>query len=137
MIQLDLHPDDKKLRQFALFAIPGFVLVGLVFWWRTGNVNWPEITAWSLAVATPILFFINKKLALPVYWLLTLIGFIIGSIIGPILMGLIFFGLFLPFALFFKLTGRDKLRRRRSWLEAETYWQDVEKGDAASYLKQF
>ena len=37
-------------------------------------------------------------------------GFILGKFISPIILGIIFFGLFFPISIIFKLTKRDELK---------------------------
>ena len=39
-------------------------------------------------------------------------GFLLGIIVSPIIMGLIFFGIFTPIAILMRLFGRDELRLR-------------------------
>jgi hypothetical protein len=41
-------------------------------------------------------------------------GYILSIIMTPLIMGIIFFGLFMPFGLFMKLFGRDELRLKKS-----------------------
>ena len=37
-------------------------------------------------------------------------GFLLGIIVSPIVLGMIFFGMFMPIAFFLRLKGRDELR---------------------------
>jgi hypothetical protein len=48
------------------------------------------------------------------------LGRILGLIVSPIVLGLIFFGLITPVAIALRLCGRDELRLRR--LETGSYW---------------
>jgi len=47
-------------------------------------------------------------------------GLLLGMIVSPIVLGLIFFALFTPIALFMRLFGRDELRLRLR--EKSTHW---------------
>lgn len=47
-------------------------------------------------------------------------GILLGMIISPIIMGLIFFGIITPYAILMRISGRDALRLRNS--ENKSYW---------------
>ena len=53
----------------------------------------------------------------------------LGRFISPIILGIIFFTLFMPIAIFFKLTGRDQLSLKYS--KVSSYWikKDTTKRD--------
>ena len=63
---------------------------------------------------------INPKILLPLNKLWMKIGILLGMIVSPIIMGLIFFGIFTPIAFFMRLFGRDELRLR--FKKKETHW---------------
>ena len=46
------------------------------------------------------------------FWSRSVLTIPIGLVVGEILMALIYFGLFLPMAIVFRITGRDALQRR-------------------------
>lgn len=48
-------------------------------------------------------------------------GLTLGRIVNPIVMGLIFYVIFVPTALFLKIVGRDELRLKVK--SRETYWK--------------
>jgi hypothetical protein len=71
-----------------------------------------------------VLFFlitvIKADLLLPLNKLWMSFGLILGIIISPIILGLIFFGLFTPVAFMMRLFGRDELRLK---IRGQgTYW---------------
>lgn len=47
-------------------------------------------------------------------------GFLIGMIVSPIVLGIIFFGLFTPIALLMRLSGRDELRLK--FTQQASHW---------------
>ena len=52
-------------------------------------------------------------------------GILLGVIINPIIMGIIFFGIFTPIAVLMRFFGRDELRlnfkkRKTHWINRET-----------------
>jgi len=61
------------------------------------------------------------------------LGELLGKVVSPILLGLIFFSIFVPVSLFFKLIGRDELKLRR--VPSTSYW--VEKKERAHAPKSF
>ena len=64
----------------------------------------------------------NAKVLLPLNKLWMKFGILLGMIISPIIMGIIFFGIFTPIAFLMRLSGRDELRLR--FKKKKTYWID-------------
>ena len=54
-------------------------------------------------------------------WLWTRFGLLLGAIVAPIVMGIIYFAVFTPMGLIARLVGKDFLRLRRD-PSAPTYW---------------
>ena len=67
-----------------------------------------------LALTVGILFFIISLIKddalLPLNKLWMSFGFILGKIISPIVLGIIFFGIFTPISIIMRLFGRDELK---------------------------
>ncbi len=64
------------------------------------------------------------------------VGIVLGKIVSPIILGLIFFLLITPLALILKLFGRDVLKLRR--INAKTYWsKPISELDPESFKNQF
>jgi hypothetical protein len=104
------RPDEKILRQFGGLCLA--IGIGIVAWqaWR-GTVDWRSYVFGVLAFAGAI------GLASPsaIRWLYTgwmVAVFPIGWTISRLIVVLLFFGLFTPVALLFRVIGRDALRRR-------------------------
>lgn len=66
-----------------------------------------------------------------------LLGQLLGKVVSPIVLGIIFFGILTPVGFVGRLMGRDPLRLKRG--AAATYWVDREmpSPDAASFKNQF
>lgn len=138
MLKLDLQPKDAQLRQFAWVSLIGFPLIGwALLHWKFGLST---TTAWVLTgigVAVWALGMVSTKAIKPVFVGLMLVAVPIGIALSTAVLGLLYFGLFTPVALFFRLTGRDKLHRRLD-PTATSYW--VERGGpvpAARYLRMY
>ena len=61
------------------------------------------------------------------------LGELLGKVVSPIILSLIFFSIFVPVSLFFKLIGRDELKLRR--VPSTSYW--VEKKERTHAPKSF
>jgi hypothetical protein len=65
------------------------------------------------------------------------LGELLGKIVSPIILGIIFFGILTPISLLARLVGRDELRLRRP--AGDSYWIDRPPADSAtqSFKNQF
>lgn len=54
-----------------------------------------------------------------------ILGLLLGKIINPIVLGIIYFGLFTPIGLFRKIIGKDELKLKLK--NMNSYWQHREK----------
>ena len=64
--------------------------------------------------------FFNADLLMPLNKLWMQLGFVLGMIVSPIVMAVIFFGLITPFGIVTRIMGRDELRLGRK--KKESYW---------------
>ena len=142
MIELDFQPSNKKLKEFGIAGLFGFGLIGALIAYKTkafeasGSLTIPLIF-WVLAVLVFVLALTLPKLLKPLFILLMVITFPIGFIMGNIMMGLIYYGMFTPIALFFKLKGRDLLNRKRD-PNASSHWISSRANrPAKDYYRQF
>ena len=75
-------------------------------------------------VATALVFLlvtlIKSDALLPLNKLWMRFGLILGSIVSPIVLGIIFFGLFAPIAILMRLSGRDELRLK--FIQKTSHW---------------
>ena len=124
MIKLDLKPKNETVRQFGWVALFGFPLAGLALTQWPGSL--PINTLWvlvGLGVACGLAAMANTLVILrPIYLAMTLLAFPIGLMISTVLLSTIYFLLFTPVGLFFRLTGKDPLERRID-PSAPTYWR--------------
>ncbi len=122
MLKLDLNPPANQLRQFAWFSLIGFPAIGwlILHLWHGASTT----TAWvftAIGVALFLLGMANTKLIKPVFVGLMIVAVPIGFVLSTVVLGLLYYLMFTPVALFFKLTGRDKLNRRLD-PQATSYW---------------
>lgn len=111
MTTIDLRPDAGKLCQFGICGGAGFGLLGAMahFVW---SLPWLAVILWVLAAFSLLASVTFPRLLWPLYVLLTLVVFPIGLLISYLLLGVLFYGIFTPVGLFFRLIGRDALARR-------------------------
>lgn len=137
MIQLDLSPSEKKLRQFGWVAPIMLLAIGWVLRWRFGLPLGGLAGLGLFGILVFVASRLSPKLVRPVYMGLVILGFPIGWVISHVVMMLFYFGIITPVALFFRLIGRDALQRR--WdRQRETYWMEHPRSDSVErYFRQF
>jgi hypothetical protein len=67
-----------------------------------------------------VITIINAKILLPLNKLWMKFGVLLGMIVSPIIMGIIYFVIFTPIAIIMRLSGRDELRLRLK--KQKTHW---------------
>ena len=92
------------------------------------------IASLSISIIIFISLMINPDLLGPFNKLWMLFGFMLGKIISPIVLGLLFFLVISPVALLCKMFGRDELRLKGS--TASSYWVDRREGQT-SFTNQY
>ena len=105
-------------RKFGFFFTLVFVIAALYFY-NSANLLW----AYFFIVAGSIFFLvtlINSNALLPINKLWMHFGLILGMIVSPIVLGIIFFCLFTPIAALMRLSGRDELRLK--FTQKPSHW---------------
>jgi MFS family permease len=145
LIDINLEPDDRTLRQFGIIALVGFGFVAAIAWFEVlifsfGLGESRTVVAGcfaALAAISALFSLLYPKANLPIYLGLTVLTYPIGFVLSYLIMGTLFYLLLAPVGLFFKLTGRDPLARRLE-PEASSYWLDARAARPnESYFKQF
>ena len=99
-------------RKFGFFFTCVFALVS-VYFLNSGNMIWVYAFI-SATFIFLVITLVKDELLLPLNKLWMRFGFLLGMIVSPIILGLIFFGLFMPIAIIMRLSGRDELRLKFS-----------------------
>lgn len=146
MIHVDWKPDKKKLGGFAIVSVVAFGALGM--WCYLGkdilNFEAPDQVAETvgmvlggLAIYSVICRGVDSRGMIPIYYVLTVISVPIGFMLSHIIMGFLFYIIFTPIALYFRLIRRDVLNRRFE-PEAATYWNQRPSHVAVKrYFRQF
>lgn len=139
MIKLDLKPSDTQLRQFGWIALVGFPVMGLLLTQtRLGAPLWVLWVLLGLGGALGLCALLKLTPPIkPVYVVMMLVSFPIGVVLSTVLLALIYYLLFTPVGLLFKLLGRDPLHRKID-RAAASYWHVREtQRTPASYLRLY
>ena len=122
---------DVKIGSNRSFGIVFFVVFLLISFYPL--LNNENIRIWSLIVSLIflVLGIINSNFLSPLNNLWFKFGILLGKIISPIIMGIIFFLVVTPIGLIMKLMGKDLLNLKYS--DYKSYW--IEKTDPKSKMK--
>lgn len=119
-------------RNFGLVFFFIFLVVSI--WPLTHNES-PRIWSAIISLAFLILVLTRSKLLTPLNRLWAKFGIILGSIIAPIVMGVVFFLVITPIGLVMKIIGKDLLSIKLKYdKKKETYW--VKRDKPTSTMKQ-
>mgnify|MGYP006143122933 FL=1 len=124
-------PSNKK---FGYFFTLIFTSVSIYFFINS-MLSWAILFAF-IGVIFFITTFVKASLLLPLNKLWMRFGLLLGQIISPLVLGIIFFGIFTPVALLMRLSGRDELRLK--FKNKTSYWilrNEPIQGD--SFRRQF
>ena len=117
-------------RNFGLVFFFIFLVVSI--WPLTHNES-PRIWSAIISLVFLILVLTRSKLLTPLNRLWAKFGIILGSIIAPIVMGVVFFLVITPIGLVMKIIGKDLLSIKYD-KKKETYW--VKRDKPTSTMKQ-
>ena len=120
-----------KIGSNKSFGIVFFTVFFIISIWPLLSAN--EIRYWSLVISVIflILGIINSKILTPLNKVWFKIGILLGNIISPIIMGIIFFLVVTPTSLIMKLFGKDILGIKKN--RSKSYW--IEKSGPKSRMK--
>ena len=110
-------------RKFGFFFTVVFLVASGYFYMKTNTIG--LYTFGGLAIISLLITIIKAELLLPLNKLWMSLGHLIGMFVGPIVLGLIFFGIFTPIGFIMRIFGRDELQlkfqeKRSYWIKRET-----------------
>lgn len=109
-------------RNFGTVFFIVFFVIGL---WPILNTG--DVRIWSLIISLIflVLGIINSKILTPFNILWMKFGLFLGSIISPLVMGFVFFGVITPIGFLMRLLKKDLLNLKMN--KEKTYWIEKEK----------
>ncbi len=122
--------NTKEYRKFGLImaAMVALFFGGLLPWIFSWSISFiPWIISASLLL-TALLF---PKVLFVIYRPWMLLGHVLGYINTRIILGVIFFALFVPIALILKIMNKDAMSRKLQSEEKSSYWQEKNAQDKA------
>ena len=102
-------PSNRKFGFFFTFV---FAVAAAYFYYST-NISWAYLFIGAASIFL-LVTLIKSYALLPLNKLWMRFGFLLGIIVSPFVLGIIFFGIFTPIALVMQLCGRDELRLKFS-----------------------
>jgi hypothetical protein len=137
MTNFPWHPGDQRLRQFAalwLLLSSGLLVHSI---WGLGDFRYLAVFAAVSAVLIGVIGLFKPQLLRPIYvgWMIAV--FPIGWTVSRFVLAILFYGVFTPIGLLFRMIGRDALLLKLK-PEADSYWIPKDSpGDAGRYLHQY
>jgi polyferredoxin len=125
-------PSNKK---FGFFFSIIFVLISTYFFIDN------KLTTTYIFFVLSVLFFattlIKSDLLLPLNKLWMRLGLLLGMIVSPIVLGIIFYGLFTPIGILMRISGRDELRLK--YKDKPSHWilRESQEEDINTFKQQF
>jgi hypothetical protein len=132
---IQFRPSARTLRQFAGLWMAFF---GSLAAWQYFHRHEP-LTAGFLALFALVVGLVGvarPQLIRPIYVGWMVLTFPIGWTVSQLMLAVLYYGLFTPIGLLFRLFGRDPLQLRQP--ATETYWSAKSTpADPRRYFKQF
>ncbi len=122
---------DIKRSSNRSFGIVFFVVFIIIGFWPLIDINTYRLWAIIIAFIFLILGLINSKLLTPLNILWFKFGILLGKIISPLVMGLIFFLVVTPIAILMRILKKDLLNLKFN--NKQTYW--IKKNSYKSKMK--
>ena len=131
-----MNMNDVKLPSNRKFGgvFTTFFIIAFCYFYYEGNLvmaNCFGILASVFAVFT--IFWSEALLPLNKTWIR--FGLLLGTLISPIVLGILFFGMFTPIAIFTRLCGRDELSLQSN--KKNTFWSSRDGSQPMSFKHQF
>lgn len=142
LIEINWNPDSAELRRFSMLWLAAFGLAGLYVAWTlgcfAGSGQWKApAVLWGVAAAVGAAGFISSRLVKPVYLGWMGLTFPLGWVFSHLILALIFFGVFTPVGIIYRIIRYDPLARRLDRC-VPTYWTARPgPAPAARYFRQF
>ena len=124
-------PSNRKFGFFFIFVFA----VAAAYFYYSANVSWAYVFS-GAALIFLLITLIKSDAFLPLNKLWMRFGLLLGMIVSPIVLGIIFFGLFTPIAMLMRLSGRDELRLK--FTQKASHW--ISRGEpikSESFKHQF
>ena len=123
--------NKTKLPSNRNFGVVFFIFFLIIALWPFLKGENLRLWAFIISLFFLILGLLNAKILTPLNKMWIKFGEILGTIISPLVMGIIFFGIVTPTGLLLKLIGKDVLKLKQD--KKNTYW--IEKDNSNNSMK--
>lgn len=98
-------PSNRKFGLFFTFVFGATA----IYFYNYSSILWAQIFTMTSAIFLTISLTKDEILS-PLNKIWMKLGLLLGFIVSPVILGLVFFGLFTPIAVIMRISGRDELR---------------------------
>ena len=130
-----MKKNSVKISSNRSFGFLFFVVFLAVSLWPLKSQGDLRLWAFILSLIFLVLGILNSRFLTPLNKLWYKFGIFLGSIVSPIIMGIVFFMVVTPIGLIMRFLGKDLLRVNKNKI-ASTYWINREK-QKTTMKKQF
>jgi energy-coupling factor transporter transmembrane protein EcfT len=112
------YVEGSSDRNFGLVIAVVFLLISVGPLRHGHSPRW-----WALAVAGvfALVALVSPKLLARINWLWTKLGLLLGKVVSPIALGILFYAVLTPLAVVMRLRGKDPLRLKLD-PATDSYW---------------
>ena len=126
-----MKKNDIKISSNKSFGIVFFIVFLLITFYPL--INQRDIRIWSLVISLIFLTLglLNSEILTPFNKIWFKFGIILGNLVSPIVMGVVFFTIVTPTGIIMRILGKDLLNLKKN--NKKTYW--IEKSKIKSKMK--
>ena len=126
-----MKKEKIKISSNKSFGVVFFIFFLIVSFYPILNESEMRLWALIISVIFLVLGLVNSKILTPLNKVWFKFGILLGKIVSPIVMGVIFFIVVTPISLIMRLLGKDVLNIKKN--KKETYW--IQKTGPKSKMK--
>ncbi len=136
LMDIDWNPSRRQLRTFGLTLLIMLPLAGLLFALRGEGFSWTVFGVFAACgVFVEVCVLAVEPVARLLYKVWMALAFVLGLVVAPVVISIIYYLVVTPIGLFLRATGKDPMQRKHP---EGTCWVDIEhKTDRRSYGRQF
>ena len=137
LVSMNWKPTKEDLRSFGRTALAVLNALALFLYWFKGLHSVWALYICAAGLLIYVISLLSARAVKPIYIALQVVTAPVGLAISFIVMLLFYYLVITPTGLFFKLIGRDSLKRDFD-PDAKTYWVTYRPADSARrYFNQF
>jgi hypothetical protein len=139
MITIHWHPNPSELRRWALLTAAALGVMGTVFFFEVFGLlpraRGMAFILWGFGAFALVTAGTGTRAGLPAYWLWMGFVFVVGTVIGTVALGVVYYLVLVPTAVVARLMGRDRLRLRDP--RGASMWTPIDDGGRHDPERQF